>query len=133
MMGGRKAKCLHLPHSFLRGPSLLGHSIRCDHHPGAVVTGLAVDENLFPAIFADQCEEPGYVGVFWMEAVPRNRNVTHPESDYLLALPFNASFARVHNDPGAHPSQFLKSGVRRLSAAIQRRVHLAKIWYALDR
>src|SRR5258708_25352733 len=133
MMRGRKAVRLHLLHSFLCGPSFFGHSIRCDHHSGAVIASLAVDKNLLAAVIAEQSKESGHVFVFRMKAVPGNRHEAHSKVGYLLALGFAASLAQVHYDADAHLSQFLKSLLGRLRAAIQIRAHLTEIRYALNR
>jgi len=132
-MRGREAVRFHLLHGFLGGPSLFGHSIRCDHHSGAVIASLTVDKNLLAAVIAEQSEESGDVCVFWMEAIPGNRYEADSKVAYLLALDFAASHAQVHYNAEAHLSQFLKSLLGRLRAAIQSRAHFTEIRYALNR
>src|SRR5260370_5433566 len=109
MMRGRKAVRLHLLHSFLCGPSFFGHSIRCDHHSGAVIASLAVDKNLLTAVIAEQSEKSGHVWVFRMESVPGNRHESHSNLGQLLSLDLPASVAELHHRGDIRLNHFLKS------------------------
>jgi hypothetical protein len=131
-MRGREAVRFHLFHGFLGGPSLFGHSIRCDHHSGAVIASLTVDKNLLAAVIAEQSKESGDVCVFWMEAI-QGIATSAFKVGYLFALDFAVWLARaVHYDADAHLSQSLKSLLQAARRDIQSRAHLTEIRYALN-
>src|SRR5258708_15709337 len=119
MMRRREAVCFHLLHGFFGGPSLLGHSIRRDHHSRAVIAGLAVDKNLLAAVIAEQSKESRHVRVFRMEAVPRNRHEAHSKFGHLLLLSSAASVAHIHNDADAHLSPVPPSLLWKLRSPLQ--------------
>jgi len=112
--------------------AFFSHSIRRNHHPSAVITGLAVDKDLFAPIVAEQSEKSSHVCVFRMEAIPGNRDEAHSQLGYLSALDFKVPLAQVYYYSDAHVGQFPKPLPGRLRTTVQSRAHLTEIRHAFN-
>jgi hypothetical protein len=66
----RKAKLLHFFFGFFRGPALLGHTVRRNHHCRAIVTQTAMNENLFAWILPQQRKKFREYFIFWKRTLP---------------------------------------------------------------
>src|SRR5690348_17346111 len=121
-------KSMHLLHSFLCGPTLRSHAIGSNHHSRAIFAETAVNEDFLSGILADDFYEALEHLVSGKRTIPGQRNVSHAQT-------FDQGFvasrsARINDDRDSHACEFFKAFFRRLTAAIQRRRDLPKVWYA---
>jgi hypothetical protein len=122
-----KTEFFHFLFCLIRGPALLSHTIRSDHHSGAVITDPAVHENFFPGIGAQQGKKLRESFIVGSRAVPRHRDVFHAQAGDQLAFTLPVA-SQVHDDIDSHFSERSEALSRGLATAIQGRCRMAKVW-----
>src|SRR4029077_8914426 len=123
---------LHLLSCFLRGPPLLGHSVRRDIHSGTIVANAAMDKNFLAGVLANQHQEFSERLVLRMEAAPGKRHILHSELGHHLAFAV-ASTAQVHHNLDSHFWEVAKTSLRWLPAPVKLRSYLAESRHAVKR
>ena len=112
-----EAKLLHFLFRSIRRPTLPSHAEGCNHHSRAIVTYMAVDENLLTRIVLNQPKELRKRFVFRKRALPGHWHILHSQMRHQLALTFARS-AQVHHNVDAHFCQGVKSLFGGLATAV---------------
>ena len=123
---------MHFLHRFVWGPSLCGHTIGGDHHPGPIFPQPAVHKYFLVWIFLEHLQESYEDIVVRVRTMPWNRNILHSESADLFPLAVSSVATSVHDNVDAHFRQRFEPFMGWLRSAKKSGRYFAEISYALD-
>jgi hypothetical protein len=111
----------HLVVGLIGGPMVFGYAVGGNDYAGAIVAKVAVDEDFFPRVVAQELEKRSDLIVGGAEKCAGGyADVAHAGrlNRFLLRVSF-ASVAEIHNDGNAEILQLAIADSARLGAAIQ--------------